>query len=116
MYLDEGVDTGEIIHQFRPKININDSFHQFSNRFLVNSFQTYSKIAERNLKFGLHKPFSTNNVINNRKLIYKKSDFSRQSELQLYKNLNNGMIHEYLLNKKDKCKKVPIWEQDWLAV
>ena len=116
MYLDEGIDTGEIIHQIRPIININDSFHQFSNRFLVYSFQTYSKIAERNFKFGLHKPFSTNNVKNNRRLIYKKSDFSKQSVLQLYENLKNGMIDEYLLNKKDKCKKVPILEQDWLAV
>ena len=74
MYLDEGIDTGEIIHQIRPVINITDSFHQLSNRFLIHSFKTYSKIAERNLQFGLENPAITNTNKNSKRLIYKKSD------------------------------------------
>ena len=67
MYLDEGIDTGEIIHQIRPLINITDSFHQLSNRFLIHSFKTYSKIAERNLHFGLEDPVINNTNKNSNK-------------------------------------------------
>ena len=75
MYLDAGIDTGEIIHQIRPLVNLTDSFHQLSNRFLIKSFQTFSKIAERNLKFGLELPLPTSTIENSKRLIYMKSDF-----------------------------------------
>tara|TARA_B100000212_G_C27362527_1_gene528858 strand:+ start:671 stop:1492 length:822 start_codon:yes stop_codon:yes gene_type:complete len=114
MYLDEGIDTGEIIHQIRPIINITDSFHQFSNRFLIHSFQTYSKIAERNLQNGLKEPFVTSTMKNNKRLLYKTADFSKESVLKMYENFKNGMIDQYLLNQKDRCNNVPILEQDCL--
>lgn len=116
MYLDEGIDTGEIIHQTRPMINITDSFHQLSNRFLIHSFKTYSKIAERNLQFGLKDPVINNTYKNNKRLVYKKSDFSRESVIQMYSNFQNGMLDQYLLNQKDRCSNVPIREQDWLPI
>ena len=116
MYLDAGIDTGEIIHQIRPIINVTDSFHQLSNRFLISSFQTYSKIAERNLKNGLELPLPTNNIKNCKRLIYKKSDFSRESVIKLYDNFKNGMLNEYLINQKKEIKNVPILEQAWLKV
>ena len=34
MYLDEGIDTGEIIHQGRPKIFPYDNPHQIGNRLI----------------------------------------------------------------------------------
>jgi len=111
MYLDEGIDTGEIIHQIRPVINITDSFHQLSNRFLIHSFQTYSKIAERHSQNGLKEPFVTSTVENNKRLLYKKSDFSRESVLKMYDNFKKGMIDQYILNQKDRCINVPILEQ-----
>ena len=116
MYLDEGIDTGEIIHQTRPIINITDSFHQLSNRFLIHSFKTYSKIAERNLQFGLENPAITNTNKNSKRLIYKKSDFSRESVIKLYSNFQDGMLDEYLLNQRERCSNVPISEQDWLTI
>ena len=116
MYLDEGIDTGEIIHQIRPMINITDSFHQLSNRFLIHSFKTYSKIAERNLQFGLKDPVINNTYKNNKRLVYKKSDFSGESVIQMYSNFQNGMLDQYLLNQKDRCSNVPIREQDWLTI
>ena len=114
MYLDKGVDTGKIIHQIRPVINITDSFHQFSNRFLINCFRTYSKIAQRHLKYELDMPLLSNNNKNIKRLLYKKSDFSKASVILLYKNLRDGMLGEYISNKKEKCNNVPILEQEWL--
>ncbi len=114
MYLDEGIDTGEIIHQIRPIINITDSFHQLSNRFLIHSFQTYSKIAEKNLQNELKEPLVTSNMKNNKRLLYKKSDFSRESVVKMHENFKKGMIDQYLLNQKNRCINVPILEQDCL--
>ena len=71
MYLDKGIDTGEIIHQTRPIINITDSFHQLSNRFLIHSFKNYSKIAERNLLFGLDDPVINNPNKNSKRLVFR---------------------------------------------
>lgn len=116
MYLDKGIDTGEIIHQTRPIINITDSFNQLSNRFLIHSFKNYSKIVERNLLFGLDDPVINNPNKNSKRLVYKKSDFSRESVIKMYSNFQNGMLDQYLLNQKDRCNNVPIREQDWLRI
>ena len=30
MFLDKGIDTGNIIHQIRPEINLNDDYYKIS--------------------------------------------------------------------------------------
>ena len=114
MYLDHGIDTGQIIHQARPIINKNDSFHQLSNRFLITSFELFSKIAERNIGIGLEKPIRTNNIKNDKRLIYKKSSFSKENVIKLHENFKHEMLLNYLRNKEERCFKVPILEQSWL--
>ena len=106
MYLDEGVDTGKIIHQIRPYILATDSFHQLSNRFLINVFKTYINIAEnfQQLRCGEPVDFKCNNT---RKL-YKKNDFTPASVESLYKNFQSGMIGDYLENYIERNAKVPI--------
>jgi methionyl-tRNA formyltransferase len=34
MYIDEGIDTGEIIHQIRPTIFLGDTIHHVGNRLI----------------------------------------------------------------------------------
>jgi len=114
MYLDAGIDTGKIIHQIRPNIISTDSFHQLSNRFLVHSFKTFSSIAELNLRNGLCEPISTNNNRNEKRLVYKKSDFSEENIIKLYENFRNGMLEKYLISREEKCNRVPIFEQETL--
>ena len=114
MYLDAGIDTGEIIHQIRPLLNSTDSFHQFSNRFLIKSFETFSRIAECNLLGELKKPIISSKHINKKRLLYKKSDFSRENIIDLYNNLKDGMIEKFLENRFKRCLEVPILEQEWL--
>ena len=46
----------------------------------------------------------------------KKSDFSSESVIKMYKNFQNGMLDQYLLNQKDRCSNVPIREQEWLTI
>ena len=41
MYLDKGIDTGEIIHQFRSNVYQKDNIHQIGNRMIVDMFYRY---------------------------------------------------------------------------
>jgi len=46
MHIDHGVDTGEIIHQIRVKINFNDNIHQIGNRLIRDSFFECVKLVK----------------------------------------------------------------------
>lgn len=109
MYLNEGIDKGHIIHQIRPLIYPTDSFHQLSNRFLINTFNTYAEIIEnfKSIKNILNTN-SFNKSIPNK--VYKMKDFTEDSLNQLHKNFKSEMLIEYLNNKEKRDKKVPIIE------
>ena len=109
MFLNDGIDTGNIIHQIRPEIYRLDSFHQLSNRFLIYAFKTYKKIVENIHKFKEFK-IQTNLQNNNYKLFLRK-DFTEDSVKNLYKNFSDKMLEKYISNKKYRDSKVPIFEQ-----
>ena len=110
MYLDAGIDTGPIIHQLRPRINPSDTFHQLSNRFLIDAFKAYIDISELNLFSPL--PLPAHNSIpgnyNQTRLLYKRRDFTESSVQQLYDNFNSGMIETYLDSYTSRTTTVPI--------
>lgn len=112
MFLDEGIDTGEIIHQIRPEIFSVDSFHQLSNRFLIKVFKTYRKVAENIKQISCHG--NSSKELNKKRIFTKRSDFSEDSVRILYQNFANGMIQEYLNNKQLRDSKVPLIEQKFL--
>ena len=107
MYLDAGVDTGQIIHQTRPQIFSTDSFHQLSNRFLIKVFDDYVRIVENFDKIQELEPSKAFSSNNNRHL-YKKKDFSDESILKLQNNFANGMLAYYLDKKNLRDGNVPI--------
>lgn len=114
LYLDEGIDTGEIIHQIRPKIMLHDSFHQLSNRFLLYSFDTFRDIIE-NFKLVKPKEQICLKKLNKSGKFYKKKDFTEISLNKLHKNFNQNVISNYLSNKIERDKKVPIIFQNFEA-
>ena len=107
MYLDEGVDTGHIIHQIRPLIYPKDSFHQLSNRFLKECFNTYVKLIE-NFRTLNYLKDEVNHKNSNSNRIYKTKDFTENSLKKLHQNFKSNMIENYLINKKQRDDKVPI--------
>ncbi len=107
MYLDEGVDTGQIIHQIRPLIYPTDSFHQLSNRFLKECFNTYVKLIENFRTLNDLKDEVNHKNLNPNK-IYKAKDFTEKSLKKLHQNFKSNMIENYLINKKQRDEKVPI--------
>jgi len=110
MYLDAGVDTGPIIHQIRPELSTADSFHQLSNRFLIRAFNIYIQIAEgfsdvtaesesyRDVRFG------------DKRLLYRRSDFTPETVEMLSANFRDGMIESYLAHREERISKAPIKE------
>ena len=44
MHIDDGIDTGEIIHQIRARKYFNDNIHQIGNRLIKDSFIECVKI------------------------------------------------------------------------
>ena len=103
MYIDGSIDTGDILHQIRPNIYTYDNVHTIGNRLI--------KDMTIELELLLNKIQKINSLpqwrIANEK-IYKKKDFSEESLLAMRKNFNNGMLENYLSNKKERDKKVPI--------
>jgi phosphoribosylglycinamide formyltransferase-1 len=118
MYLDAGIDTGPIIHQLRPRINVSDTFHQISNRFLIDAFKTYMRIGEINLV--LQEPLPSCSTFtscsNQKRLLYKRKDFTESSVKQLRGNFQTSMITDYLDEYSQRNCQVPIVtysEGDW---
>jgi phosphoribosylglycinamide formyltransferase-1 len=116
MYLDSGIDTGEIIHQIRPLILSVDSFHQLSNRFLIRAFQAYIIIAANHACLELPSSLSQSYDHNRTRLLYKDKDFTPESVKMLYSNFNSGMLEEYLENFQARVSKVPLVQQKFLQV
>jgi phosphoribosylglycinamide formyltransferase 1 len=112
MYIDSGIDTGKIIHQIRPEIFIGDTPHQIGNRFILLMSNTYKDII---INFDKLKKLPQSLNTNSEKL-YREKDFTEESVISMYKNFQTGLVKEYLKNRIDRCKKVPILQNDSLGV
>jgi len=100
MYLDKGVDTGEIIHQIRARIYHRDTVHQIGNRLISDAAIVYAQIIQN---FHNLKRVRQLNMPNSGKY-YKNSDFTEASILKLYENFASGMIDKYLtINDNEKA-------------
>ena len=71
MFLDEGIDTGEIIHQIRARILKNDNIHKIGNRLIKDVLQNYSQII---INFNKIKKIKTK-IIKKKHLYYRKKRF-----------------------------------------
>tara|TARA_B100002019_G_scaffold175677_1_gene151820 strand:- start:461 stop:1267 length:807 start_codon:yes stop_codon:yes gene_type:complete len=90
MYIDTGIDTGEIIHQIRADIVIGDSSHSIGNRLIRKMTKIYADLVAK-FDFLEH----PDQPIAEGKFYYQK-DFNHKSCQKLYENLENGMIEKYL--------------------
>ena len=73
MLIDEGVDSGPIIHQFRPMLNVNDNIHTIGCKIILQTTIDLEKIL---LNFKQIKPIKQKKIKYSK--IYKKKDFSLQ--------------------------------------
>ena len=75
MHIDEGIDTGEVIHQIRANIFPEDNTHTIGNRLILDSFKTCVKLI-LNLEY-IHNSNSNDDKFVIKKL-YKQKDFNEE--------------------------------------
>jgi phosphoribosylglycinamide formyltransferase 1 len=98
MHLNEGIDTGKIIHQIRADIFLGDSPHSIGNRLIRKMTEAYCEIVANYSKLTEEvQP----NVIGK---LYLVKDFDSHACRLLYKNINSSMIKDYIDGfDEDKC-------------
>ena len=90
MYIDQGIDTGEIIHQIRAKFFLGDSPHSIGNRLIKDMTDSYCKIIKRfKLLSKEIQPVAKGKL-------YLRKDFDKNACKILYQNFQNGMVENYL--------------------
>ncbi len=109
MYMDEGVDTGGIIHQSRAKILPFDNPHQIGNRLIKQMTRDFIDLI---LNFNLIK--NKGPVTDFEGKTYKNKDATDELTLRLYENFDDDAVIEYLLNKTKLLRQYPLIEQDFL--
>jgi len=110
MYIDSGIDTGEVIHQIRAKCFWGDGPSQIGNRLILDMSKVYKDIINNfdSLKKMPQLPVPLN------ERFYKRRDYTEDSVLILYKNFYKNLIGKYLIERNDRCKKVPIIKNNTL--
>lgn len=106
MYMDSGIDTGEVIHQIRARIYNGDSPHQIGNRLICDVALVYGEIIRKFEK--LECPDQVPEPADYH--YYRRGDFSEQSVKLLHENLMSGMVDKYIEQQRKRCAAVPIVE------
>lgn len=102
LYLDPGIDSGDIITHVRPKFEIDDDVHTVGCKVIKESVKTILKIIEKIRNDEPIKSVKQWKVRNER--YYKNKDFDLSALEKYQKNLENGIIKKYMINEKDEIK------------
>ena len=105
MLIDEGIDTGKILQQFRANIYKNDNPHDIGNRLIYNIPAYLEKII---LKYNYNKNYKKIKIIPQKERYYTTKDFTKEVCEQLYLNFKNKLVKNYLKNKGKEIRKFPI--------
>ena len=96
MYMDTGIDTGEIIHQIGADIFIGDSPHSIGNRLILKMTRAYRNLIV-NFDYLERIPQPTCEV----ERVYRAKDFNEQACKTLYDNFKRGMVDNFLDKKQN---------------
>ena len=109
MFIDEGIDTGEIIHQARPDIYPFDNPHQIGNRLIKKMVNDFIKLVQN---FKLIKKIKPVNKYIGK--TYRIKDATKELTEKLYKNFKNDIIFKHLRSKSELENKYKLIQQDFL--
>lgn len=104
MYIDAGIDTGQIIHQIRASYNFFDTPSTIGNRLIKDMTEVFAAIIvnfDSLLQPAVPAPGGF-------KKFFKKRDFTEDSVEQLYLNFKEGMIEDYLDKMNEQNALFPI--------
>lgn len=107
MYIDEGIDTGQIIHQIRAEIYPWDNSQTLGNRLIVNSAICSEKIVG---VFEKLTPIPENFFPIFKERYYKNKDFNEESVKIARTNISTGILNKYITTKSVFDNNYPIFE------
>ncbi len=105
MHIDEGIDTGKIIHQIRPTIVSGDSIHQIGNRLIKEMAPVCEKIIVRFDDLEESKAIHESRIAEK---VYRNKDFTEETVAVMYQKFAEGIIENYLNNKAALDAKYPL--------
>jgi methionyl-tRNA formyltransferase len=107
MQIDEGIDTGAIIHQERAIIFAADNIHTIGCRLIKDMTYSCARIVDLYPSINL-----SQTVIQQQTNVplryYRKKDFTEDSVKSAYHNIRNRMIENYLIKKEELDKEYPL--------
>jgi folate-dependent phosphoribosylglycinamide formyltransferase PurN len=101
MHIDEGIDTGEIIHQIRADVFVGDSPHTIGNRLIRKMTQVYAELIDAFDR--LERPSQPNAEGK----LYLQKDFTNDACAALYAQFEGGAVERYL-SGEDRSGRLPI--------
>ena len=104
MFIDSGIDTGEIIHQIRAEVVRGDTPSSIGNRLIIKMTEVMERIIVR---FEALKPLAQPSVPSESRY-YTSKDFTEESVVALYKNFQDGLIDRYLEEKQTRWSQLPL--------
>jgi methionyl-tRNA formyltransferase len=108
MYLDEGIDTGEIIHQIQTPFKSGDDPHSAGNRLIIEMTKNFSKLIKN------FDDLSRKKQINLKGKLYLRKHFNEESCRILYRNFDSGLVNKYLKESFISNKKLYLIEDNLL--
>lgn len=111
MFLDAGIDSGEIIHQIRARIHPGDTPHQIGNRLIGDVAVVYAELISR---FDALEPMPQPASPETARLC-KRDDFTESATNRLYQEFSGGLVDRYLNERETRISAVPIVEHPRLA-
>jgi folate-dependent phosphoribosylglycinamide formyltransferase PurN len=109
MFIDEGIDTGEIIHQARPDVFPFDNPHQIGNRLIKKMVNDFIKLVEN--FHSINKIKSSNKYVGK---TYKNKDATSDLTEELYNNFKNNLVFKYLKSKGELLNRYKLIQQEFL--
>ncbi len=111
MHINSKLDSGEVIHQIRPRIFESDSIHSIGNRLIKEMAICCVQIIRR---FKELPRMNQIEIPNSQIKEYRKNDFTEDSIITAYENMKNGLIETFLENYDAKIKSINIVENEGL--
>lgn len=105
-FLDEGIDTGDLISRGRAKATKDDTIHSFGNKIIKVGIKlicaSIKKIEQKDF-IPIKQDLSIGKT-------YYRKDFDALSVQKAYKNIENNIFTEYSKKQDELLKEVPIYE------
>jgi len=96
-YINEGIDTGDIILQARPEFEKGDNTHTIGCKSVILGTELMKKVVEKQLTEG--KPLFAVEQKGESKY-YKRKDFTEEILRTINQNLKQGLVEDYIQNPK----------------